>query len=286
MAKRLTDAIVMTAPPGRYYDEHGLILRVQPTTGARNWVWRGTVRGRRVDRGLGTYPDTSLEEARRKAFENRRLARAGDDPPRTRAPRQAVATRQREGEGAMGETQGASSVEDLLDHMMRLLEEAEDPSSEVGIAREVASQLVDREEDWEKWIAWAEGYWAEGDWVEGDYLSWLIVQELVAYLREHDLERLKRPPLFDWVLDVALDICPEPPRPKGGDWRLSRYRHLLITAIVRGIKALPTNSLPIWRERGGSICHLVADRTGLSPTTVREIVYKRGGRVRPRSDPD
>lgn len=274
MAKRLTDAIVKTAPPGWHYDEHGLMLRVLPT-GARNWVWRGTVRGRRVDRGLGTYPYTSLEEARRKAFENRRLARAGDDPPRARTPRQAVATRQREGGGAMGETQGAYTVEDLLDHMMRRLEEAEDPSSEVGSARVLARGLVDREEDWEKMIAWA----------EDDYLCWLVVQELVAYLREHDLERLKRPPLFDWVLDVALDISPEPPRPKG-DRRLSRYRHLLITDTVHRIKELPTNSLPIWRGHGESICHLVADRTGLSPTTVREIVYKRGALVRRRNDPD
>ena len=79
MAKRLTNAFVKTAPPGRHYDEHGLMLRVWPT-GAKNWIWRGTVLGRRVDLGLGAYPYTSLAEARRKAFENRRLARAGGDP--------------------------------------------------------------------------------------------------------------------------------------------------------------------------------------------------------------
>ena len=79
MAKRLTNRFVKTAPPGRHYDEHGLMLRVWPT-GAKNWIWRGTVRGRRVDLGLGAYPYTSLAEARRKAFENRRLSRAGGDP--------------------------------------------------------------------------------------------------------------------------------------------------------------------------------------------------------------
>ena len=68
-----------TARPGRYYDEHGLILRVLPT-GARQWVWRGTILGRRVDLGLGGYPYTSLAEARQQAFEYRRLARAGGDP--------------------------------------------------------------------------------------------------------------------------------------------------------------------------------------------------------------
>lgn len=79
VAKRLTAAFVRSAKPGRYYDEHGLMLRVLPT-GAKHWVWRGTVRGRRVDLGLGGYPYTSLAEARQTAFEYRKLARAGGDP--------------------------------------------------------------------------------------------------------------------------------------------------------------------------------------------------------------
>lgn len=79
MPKRLTAAFVRSARPGRYYDEHGLILRVLPT-GTKQWIWRGTVRGRRVDLGLGGFPYTSLAEARQKAFEHRKLARAGGDP--------------------------------------------------------------------------------------------------------------------------------------------------------------------------------------------------------------
>ena len=49
-------------------------------TGSKQWIWRGTVRGRRVDLGLGGYPYTSLGEARQTAFEHRKLARAGGDP--------------------------------------------------------------------------------------------------------------------------------------------------------------------------------------------------------------
>jgi len=79
LPKRLTAAFVRHAKPGRYYDEHGLMLRVLPT-GTKQWIWRGTVGGRRVDMGLGGYPYTSLAEAREKAFENRKLARAGGDP--------------------------------------------------------------------------------------------------------------------------------------------------------------------------------------------------------------
>ena len=65
--------------PGKYGDRHGLILRVLPT-GSKQWIWRGTVRGRRRDLGLGAYPYTSLREARHKAFEYRKIARDGGNP--------------------------------------------------------------------------------------------------------------------------------------------------------------------------------------------------------------
>ena len=65
--------------PDKYYDLHGLILRVSPG-GRKYWVWRGTVHGRRRDYGLGQYPYMSLAEARQKAFEYRKLALGGTDP--------------------------------------------------------------------------------------------------------------------------------------------------------------------------------------------------------------
>lgn len=76
----LTAAFVRTVQrPGKYGDQHGLILRVLPS-GSKQWIWRGTVQGRRVDLGLGGYPYTSLREARQAAFDHRKLARAGGDP--------------------------------------------------------------------------------------------------------------------------------------------------------------------------------------------------------------
>lgn len=62
-----------------YYDGGGLILFVQPTN-SKQWVWRGVVQGKRRQTGLGGFPLTSLREARDKAFEMRKLARAGGDP--------------------------------------------------------------------------------------------------------------------------------------------------------------------------------------------------------------
>ena len=65
--------------PDKYGDQHGLLLRVMPT-GGKQWIWRGTIRGRRVDLGLGGWPYVSLSSARQSAFEYRKLVREGEDP--------------------------------------------------------------------------------------------------------------------------------------------------------------------------------------------------------------
>lgn len=79
----LTVAEVKAAKPGKHYDRHGLMLRVQPT-GSRQWVWRGTVHGRRVELGAGSFPYVTLREARETAFEFRKVARRGGDPRQQR----------------------------------------------------------------------------------------------------------------------------------------------------------------------------------------------------------
>ena len=81
----LTAAAVKHAGPGKHYDAHGLFLLVEPS-GARRWVQRIVIRGRRRDLGLGAYPLVSLAEARQQAFDNRKLARAGGDPLALRKP--------------------------------------------------------------------------------------------------------------------------------------------------------------------------------------------------------
>ena len=79
MAKALTTGFIRKAPPGKYYDRDGLYLRVKET-GSRQWMQRLTVRGRRIEIGLGGFPLVSLDEARDAAFENKRFARDGGDP--------------------------------------------------------------------------------------------------------------------------------------------------------------------------------------------------------------
>ena len=77
--KALSPAFVRSAPPGRHADGNGLYLYVQPS-GARSWIQRLAIRGRRHELGLGSAALVSLAEAREQAFANRKLARAGGDP--------------------------------------------------------------------------------------------------------------------------------------------------------------------------------------------------------------
>ena len=87
----LKAAALRTLGPGRYSDGpfgHGLMFNVKPT-GARSWLQRMTVDGRRRTIGIGPFPVVSLAEARSAAFENARKRQQGINPiverQRTRA---------------------------------------------------------------------------------------------------------------------------------------------------------------------------------------------------------
>lgn len=90
--KALTAQFVKTArEPGKYFDGHGLFLRVQPN-GARQWVQRIVIRGKRCELGLGNPSLVSLAEARDAALRNRKLAQAGGDPMQAKREAEAVLT--------------------------------------------------------------------------------------------------------------------------------------------------------------------------------------------------
>jgi integrase len=86
---RLNAIQVRNAKPGRHADGKGLYLLVKPRlnpknssveSGAKSWVLRVQVAGRRRDFGLGSADLVSLEEARDKAREARKIAKSGLDP--------------------------------------------------------------------------------------------------------------------------------------------------------------------------------------------------------------
>ncbi|WP_457817467.1 Arm DNA-binding domain-containing protein, partial [Staphylococcus aureus] len=62
--------------PGFYEDGGGLRLVITDKR-VKRWALRVTIAGRRVERGLGVWPDVSLDEARRKASESRAAAKDG-----------------------------------------------------------------------------------------------------------------------------------------------------------------------------------------------------------------
>lgn len=86
MARELIsgDGAIKAIKPGdprqRLNDGDGLFLLLFVKGGSHGWRFAYTINGRRKLLSLGTYPDTSLALARRKADEARRLVSAGVDP--------------------------------------------------------------------------------------------------------------------------------------------------------------------------------------------------------------
>lgn len=77
--------------PGKYFDGHGLYLRVDKT-GGKFWIQRIMIGGKRCELGLGSVGFVTLADARLVAFENRKLARSGGDPLAERRSSKAVMT--------------------------------------------------------------------------------------------------------------------------------------------------------------------------------------------------
>ncbi|HEX8525786.1 tyrosine-type recombinase/integrase [Allosphingosinicella sp.] len=75
----LTAVEVRNAKAGRHADGKGLYLLVKPS-GAKSWVLRVQVGGRRRDYGLGSLDLVTLQEARDRALEYRKAAKSGLDP--------------------------------------------------------------------------------------------------------------------------------------------------------------------------------------------------------------
>jgi integrase len=73
-------SVILSKRPGMHAmgDPPGLYLLV--TDGARSWILRYMLGGRRRDLGLGSYGTVTLEEARDEAREHRKEIRKGNDP--------------------------------------------------------------------------------------------------------------------------------------------------------------------------------------------------------------
>ena len=83
----LTDAIIKKAKPKakpyRLSDRHGLSLLVYPT-GGKCWRYRYYFAGKENMISLGTYPEISLDEARKRLTEARTVKAMGKDPSKNK----------------------------------------------------------------------------------------------------------------------------------------------------------------------------------------------------------
>ena len=85
LTQRLVDGIRPRGKAFKLYDRDGLMVRVTAAGKAR-WVWRGMVRGKRIEVGMASTRFRSLREAREVAFEHTRTARLGGDPRASASP--------------------------------------------------------------------------------------------------------------------------------------------------------------------------------------------------------
>lgn len=77
---KLTPAFVkQVSEPGSYQDGRGLFLKVG-SDGAKRWVFRFQLNGRRRDMGIGAFPAVSLRDARLSADQQRLQISKGIDP--------------------------------------------------------------------------------------------------------------------------------------------------------------------------------------------------------------
>lgn len=89
MPRLTVKAVAKLCDPGMYGDGQGLYLRVG-TGGAKSWVLRTVVNGKRQELGLGSASLVPIAEARDKALSLRQIARSGGDPKAIRKRNQSM----------------------------------------------------------------------------------------------------------------------------------------------------------------------------------------------------
>lgn len=91
VAKKLTPVELKHLPPGTHAvgGVAGLMLNVKES-GARSWILRVAIAGKRREIGLGPFPEVSLGAARERASVDKEAIRQGRDPAAARAKARAI----------------------------------------------------------------------------------------------------------------------------------------------------------------------------------------------------
>ena len=164
----------------------------------------------------------------------------------------------------------AEKEESILDLYEWLL--ARDvPSDFDGLARKKAELLVEHEGAWPSLIEDS----------RSNPLAWEALQALVSLLRKRSLPLVFRPPLSDWILDVASG---DRERPivlgrRGGQFE---YRYLVIAVLIKRLH--DEFGRPYAPPSKDSACHVAAERLKEPVETVRAIWRKNKQDVRAAMD--
>jgi len=103
------------AKEGMHSDGNGLYLRVQ-ASGAKSWIFRYQINGRRREMGIGTLEHTAAPEARAEAAKLTALVRSGIDPIEKRKQEQAAARAAARAAEAQAVTFGMAAAEYIATH--------------------------------------------------------------------------------------------------------------------------------------------------------------------------
>ncbi len=114
------EALAKRERPYRVSDGKGLLLEVKPT-GAKIWLCRVTVDGKRRDMGLGGFPAVSLKQAREAAEAASRRARAGTDPIAARAAEEAGRKAARDAEARAAQEAAARTFKAVSEACIKAL---------------------------------------------------------------------------------------------------------------------------------------------------------------------
>ena len=142
MSKLTVKKVQSLTNPGKYGDGRNLWLVIGPT-GRKRWEFRYTLRGRSREMGLGPVDFMSLDDARDRAFELRKMVRQGVDPldaKEERKPRpttfeqvaeQCIASQKAGWSNAKSESQWRSSLKAYAYPLLGKMDVAAITSSEV-----------------------------------------------------------------------------------------------------------------------------------------------------------
>jgi len=153
--------------PAVLHDGGGVYLRVS-ASGAKSWVFRFQLDGKRRDMGLGPFPDISLAEARGRATDHRKQRHDGIDPldakEAQRQARRLAVAKGRTFRDCAAEfiDKNRAAIVDFMEDTMRIERWYLDPKNHDAVA-EIASRITKQPPERFGWLFTKADYYRNPD---------------------------------------------------------------------------------------------------------------------------